>query len=70
MPLLLADGSAAQRLQSGQLLQLLPVDPVCLLEDRAWGGRVDHGQAREVSDGSYNGPTIKDVVLKISTATE
>jgi hypothetical protein len=39
VPLLLADGGAAQRLQGGQLLQLLLIDPVCLLEDEAAQGK-------------------------------
>jgi hypothetical protein len=35
--LLLADGTTTQRLQSGQLLQLLLVDPVGLLKQPGWG---------------------------------
>lgn len=34
VPLLLADGGAAERLERGQLLQLLLVDPVRLLKGR------------------------------------
>lgn len=43
--LLLADGAATQRLERRQLVQLLSVDPVCLLRDG--GGRAQWRRERE-----------------------
>lgn len=63
--LLLADGAATQRLERRQLVQLLSVDPVCLLRDdgeenvnRGHGSRFARVRGRDYGGQSLAAKTI------------
>ena len=62
--LLLVDGAAARSLECGQLLQLLPVDPVSVLR----GGAAQVGCAEDIMGSFFSLLVSGDVTTEITVS--